>query len=51
MFEIEGLVQSLHTHAELPAAEILRAIREDVISFTGSDVLSDDFTMVAVRVQ
>jgi sigma-B regulation protein RsbU (phosphoserine phosphatase) len=50
MFEIEGLVQSVHTHAALPAAEILSAIRDDVISFAGSDVLSDDFTMVAVRV-
>jgi sigma-B regulation protein RsbU (phosphoserine phosphatase) len=50
MFEIDRLIRALDKHANSSARDILQGIRQEVTSFAGSDVLSDDFTMVAVRV-
>ncbi len=50
MFEIEGLLDALHKHADGSAQDILTGIRDEVRAFAEPRVPTDDFTMVAVRV-
>lgn len=50
MFEIDGLLDALNTHADGSALDILNGIRQEVIAFAEPHVPTDDFTMVAVRV-
>ena len=50
MFELEGLLDALHKHADSSAQEILTGIRSEVRAFAEPCVPTDDFTMVAVRV-
>lgn len=44
------LVRHVERHGDKPPGELVRGIRQEVIDFTGTDVFTDDFTCVAVRI-
>jgi sigma-B regulation protein RsbU (phosphoserine phosphatase) len=48
-FSEDRCKQTLHEAAQLPLQSILDTVRRQVAAFTGTDVLEDDFTMLAIR--
>jgi phosphoserine phosphatase RsbU/P len=50
IFDESGLVRFVEEHSHLPPAELTSGIRQKLAQFTKTDVFSDDFTCVAVRI-
>lgn len=48
-FGLDRLRDSLRRHAHRPAADMIRAITEDVTAFAGATPQQDDLTMVIIR--
>lgn len=51
MFGEERLVELLRRHAARPAAELLAAIRQALVEFTGRERQDDDVSLIVVRVR
>jgi PAS domain S-box-containing protein len=50
-FGIDRTVQLVREHRKQPAAQIIEALREAVRKYTGRDELSDDLTLVVIKVE
>jgi len=51
LFGMQNTVRTVHEHRAQPALRIIEALREAVRHFTGKDALSDDVTLVVIKVQ
>jgi sigma-B regulation protein RsbU (phosphoserine phosphatase) len=49
MFGEERIVQSALKHRDRPAAEVVRAILDEVLAFQKSELSDDDMTLVVVK--
>ncbi|NOY70037.1 MAG: SpoIIE family protein phosphatase [Deltaproteobacteria bacterium] len=50
LYEETRLTSFVERHVDLSPSELVAAIKNDVIAFTGTDIFNDDFTCVIVKV-
>ena len=49
-YDEHRLVRYIELHGGEPPGDLIRGIRQDVVDYTGTDVFTDDFTCIAVRI-
>ena len=50
-YEEERLVGFVRENSDLPPDRLVQAVREHVVNFTGTEIFTDDFTCVVVRIR
>ncbi len=49
-FAWEGVHETVQRHRDLPAAELIKALHDEVCKFSGDQAQADDMTAIAIRV-